>query len=753
MSIIDYNLQNTPYNEQEQELGVPGGDDPDAMTLTEFTEILLEIRDQPVGWRTQADRQMDYRDGNQLDSQILEKMGELGIPPAVEPLIGLAIEQALGAEKKKRTDFRIVPRSDKNEEGQLVADAFNQKLNETEKHSRADRACSDAYDGQYSVGVGWVEVTRNQDPFAECPYRCIATHRNEVFWDWSGYQKDAMGREARFLLRKKWIDKAIAKTSFPDYADLLEHSITGWSNFDIMVLDGGRSTGLYAAQDMERGWTIEEQEWRNINRRRIQLFELWYRRWNNGYILRSPDGRIVEFDMNNEAHFMAVQSGMIVPEPATLSKVRRAWFAGPHKLADEPSPYQHKFFGYVPFWGHREDRTGVPYGRIKGMMYMQDNINASMSKIRWGLGSTRTIRTDGAYKGSDAQLRNEVSRQDADIVLNAERMAQPGARFEVNANFELNEQQYKMLVDSRQSIEKLGNASPAYMGQTESQNAAAFAGVVEQANQGLANIDDNFAESRTHLGEILLSMLVQDSVGKPETVTIDGQGLREDKTINLNEPVTDEMGYTYLNNDVERVMLKVELEEVPSTSSYRNQQLAAFSEAYKASPPEVQNLFLPHMIGLMDLPNKQEIIKALKELNSQPSVQQQELQNKAALNDAQIKLLAGQLAKVLVETQYSASQTGLAFVQAPAIAPVVDKILENSDYPVPNPPGPNPGFSNTEYTPQEAQQQAAVAMASQPPNLHPGTPESTKPPPSPNAGQAAGIETLRGSDNTQGMSQ
>ena len=742
------------YDGQPNELSVNTPSDrvtdPDELTFGEFNDILLEMREQPK-WRVQSDKEMGYKDGNQLDSKFLATMRELGIPPAVAPMIGLSIESALGAESNRRTDWRVIP--DSGTDGQDIADAFNFKLNAVERRSRADRTCSDAYESQYSVGVGWAEVTRDEDP-AHYPYRCNFVHRNEMWWDWPGFLKSPMGQDARWLVRQKWMDKDVAKVAFPDSAELLDNCSTGWHGFDTTMLDGGRSSDLYAAMDQERGWTLQEQEWRNVARRRLMLFEVWYRRWKRALVLKSPNGRVVEFDINNENHQMAVIAGS-TPTYATLSKVRRAWFVGPHKLADEPSPYLHNHFGYAPFWGHKEDSTGVPFGRIRSMMYMQDNINASLSKIRWGLSSTRTIRTQGAYIGSSDKLRNEIARPDADIVLDAAHMAQPGARFEVARDFELSEQQYKMYIDSKDTLNMLGGTPPEYMGQSNTtQSAAHFGQTIEQSNQGMANIDDNFKESRAHVGELLLSMIVQDSMGKQETVNIEGGALREDKSIVLNEPVIDENGLGYFNNDVSKIILKVTLDDVPSTSSYRNQQLAAFSEAFKATTPEYQRVMMPHMINLMDVPDKKEIILAMKELDNQPSQVQMEqdqavkdLALRQSIADAQIKLLTMQAVKTGTEAQYAGFQAGLAMAQTPdgpTVARIADVVVQNAGMPQAQPAGIDPNYA--EQLPLPA---AEPIVPPQQSDMMPHTNTSPQLPPVPKMPSTGmnGIETQRPTDN------
>ena len=128
-----------------------------ALTLDEYKEYLDEIEHQPV-WRAAADKEADYADGNQLDTDLLRAQAERGIPPAIEDLIGPALLSIQGYEAKTRTDWRVTPNGQPG--GQDVADALNFKLKEAEHNSKADKACSNAFRPQISVGIGWVEAAR-----------------------------------------------------------------------------------------------------------------------------------------------------------------------------------------------------------------------------------------------------------------------------------------------------------------------------------------------------------------------------------------------------------------------------------------------------------------------------------------------------------------------------------------------------------------------------------------------------------------
>ena len=188
------------------------------ITVDEFAQFVREAINQPP-WRANADKEADYADGNQLDSELLKKQAMLGIPPAKENIIGPAIRAVCGYEAKTRTDWRVTPDGDPG--GQDVADALNYRLNQAERHSHADRALSDAFRPAATVGIGWVEVTRASNAL-QFPYKCRAVHRNEIWWDMQSVEPDLS--DARWLFRRRWVDRQRAARMFPEHATIIMHS-------------------------------------------------------------------------------------------------------------------------------------------------------------------------------------------------------------------------------------------------------------------------------------------------------------------------------------------------------------------------------------------------------------------------------------------------------------------------------------------------------------------------------------------------
>ena len=679
----------------------------------EYREIFDEIGLQPI-WRHVADKEMDYADGNQLSGDLLKRITEIGMPPAIENLIKPSLLSVQGYEEANRTDWRVTPND--GQDAQDIADAISFKLNEAERHSKADRACSDAFETQIACGIGWVEVSRESDPF-KYPYRCRKVHRNEIHWDMQSVEPDLS--DARWLRRSRWLDARRVMIAFPKHKDLIKQAIRSGGNYwidDAMQYEGGDSTGLENAWLEGRSHSRMERHWYNADLKEICLSEVWYRRWVQVVVLKLPNGRVVEFDENNLEHAVAVAIGSIKPIYATIAKVRRAYWLGPHRLFDGESPYKHSHFPYVPFWGFVEDSTSVPYGLVRGMKYAQDSLNSGLSKLRWGMSVVRVERTQGAVAMTDEQLRRQIARPDADIILDPLAMAQQGAKFEVKRDYQLTDQHYTLLRDNREAIERVSSVSSSFMGkrgtatsgrQEETQK--------EQSNQGLGRLMDNFAIARKQIGELLMSMIIEDIGDEESVITIEGNSVKPDRPVTLNKRVTDEeTGFSYVTNDIQKTRLMVSLEEVPSTNSYREQQLNALSEAIKPLPAEYLAAAIPFLTQLMDVPFKRDLIEAFRQVGGTPSQEEIEAQIKQAVEDAlmksnaeiksreldikerkvdsEVRGLDAKAVQIGVQAAFAAMQAGAQVAQMPMISPIADEIMKGAGYQVPNPMGDDPNF-------------------------------------------------------------
>jgi hypothetical protein len=714
---------------------------PETLSVERLESWLNELRNQPR-WRLSADRESDYYDGNQLDQETLALLEERGQAPIIDNLIQPTINAVLGMQAKSRTDTRVAPEA--GETNTDVAEALSLKMKQEGDKVRSDRAKSEAYAEQIKVGLGWVEVARNTDPFKP-KFRYQAVHRREIWWDWRARELDLS--DARYVVRRKWMDEDILLTTFPQQKEFIKAALSGRAGWDLEVVSNNLMTrGLDT--DVSTGFTtsIEQYEWMNTTRKRLLVYEVWYRVHVTGQVVKLPNGRVIEYNENDPQHQQAFFAGLIKPQTASFDRIRVAVWIGPKLVGDWPSPYRHRHFPYVPFFGFRENRTGIPYGLIRSMMSPQDEVNARKSKMMWLLSAKRVTATEDAVD-DHAVAADEVARPDAYVVIRNK----PGVVFKVEENAQLTTQQFQVMQEAKESIQTNVGVHNATLGRDSGATSGlAINSLVEQDSITLAEINDNFNFAARHADELFLSLIIEDlSDTEDESVVVEDD-LGKKREIVLNQKTVDENGQPVIVNDVTKVNVAVVLENSPSTPTFRNQQLNQLSEVIKSLPPQAQAVLIPDLILATELPKRNEMAErvakslGLSAMDDDPVVQQMQQQIQQLQQQLEMKhppeVVAAQVAKLQAEVEkikagateinvkalYSALQAAQGVVASPSIVPVADSLAKSA------------GFTDMDGG-DIAEQPGAMPMMQDP--LPAGS--EMAPPTSPAAGYTGGIETQR----------
>lgn len=711
---------------------------------SDLEDYLSEMRHEPE-WREKADKCIAYYDGEQRDTRTLKLLQERGLPILVRNEIAPAIDILLGMEAKNKTRSKIVSDS-KDSEAEEVARALTSEVIKVERITRTGRACSDAYAEQLKAGLSWVEVAEEDNKFLG-PDRVQNINRNEIYWDWRSKRHDLM--DCRYLIRRRFVDKDIAIGFFPKQKDLIEHSMNDWANWD--AWENSVHHGYLAeCYDLENSRTsMPRDEWVSTDRKRICLYETWYRVFENILVFIDQRGIVREFDKKNLAHQTIVSSGMAELSKSLTSKVRIAWWIGPHLVSDEPSPYNHNFYPYVPFWGFRDDKHKMPYSLVSRMLSPQDEINARSSKLMDILSSKRTTMDSDALDlkyNNIAKVRTQVASANSFVVLNPNRKNIDG--FKVETDITLSDRQFELMQSASAAIKEISNINTAMQGQSSGNNQSGIAvnSLIEQGNIGAAELSDNFRYGRTLVSELILASVKKRIGKKPTTIQIGGDNdlkeQEEDQQIHLNQPTTDENGMNYISNSVFHSRTEVEIEEIPSHQSVKQQQFMDMLEFIKNLPPEVAMAVAPYLALTSDLEYKKEIFEILKNMAGQgdPADQTSEQQQQQAMEkameelalrkeealvskeEANAKKLQTESVTNKVEATYSAVQSAGALAQVPELIPTADSILKSA------------GFEDENEYP--------VAQVEQPVNMTDGNipPETALP-----------VDAIQGNTNTSPM--
>lgn len=571
--------------------------------------FLTDVQYEPT-WRQQADIDVDYYDGHQLTQETLSLMQQRGLPPLIINIIQPTVNNVLGLEAKTRSDVEVTFDDEESEE---VAIALNKKMNDAQREAKIDRATSDAYAGQVKAGLGWVEVSDNNNPM-QYRYRVNSVHRREIWWDWR--DTDPSLDKARYLLRKAWHDDDMLEMFLPQYKGLLGNNGGGGiDGFAAVAQNVGANSDLDFSTEFARGISMEQAEWRDTERRRSVIYECWYRVWQRGYVVRLPNDKVVEVDPQNHEHMAAVAAGVVMPMPAFWPKMRQSIWIGPHRIFDNWSPLPHQSFPYVPFWGFREDLNAMPYGLIRAMISPQDEINNRRARMAALLSARRVQIDEDALlqtHNTHQQVANSASSHNHYIILNPNRKNQDGIR--IDTNMDLSVAQLQVLQESKAEIHEVSGIFTAQQGEAPSgMSGYAINSLVEQGTTTLAEIGDNYRFARTRVHELVLEHLKRDSTMPHQVVVGDG---KQRKTISLNQPAPEGVR---LINDVKMSTARVVLQDVPSTPGYRQQQFMMLTEMVKGLPPEVGQFVIDFVIEASDIPERKKIAARVRKALNLPA--------------------------------------------------------------------------------------------------------------------------------------
>lgn len=579
---------------------VPGG-----WNLTRLLNMLQDCDDQP-DWRIRADLAAAYVDGKQFTPEqeaYARAQGLSDLRPT--NLIARSIRAMCGQEAKSRTDVKVQADEDEFSD---VCDVLNVKLKEAQRETYADMAVSQAYAGQVGPGIGWVEVAHNVDPLAY-RYRVNEVHRSEMWWDWRARDLVLL-RDARWIARKRWQDLDELEAAMPQHRALLRMVSNGWSGFAFdNTIDEAMMRQWDGSAAAEGRWSQYQRrsEWYDSARKRVKLYEVWYRVPAMGVMLIHGPNRYTLYNPNNQAHVQAVASGRVQVAKMLTTQVRMALFAGPHRLQDIGTTRRN--FPYIPFFAYRDDEDLSPYGVVDGMISPQDEYNSRRLRVNWMLRARQILMDSDALDLKANTLEDvakAVMRPDLTVVLNPNRANRNANAFQILSQFQLQKEQVEVMQDAKQLLQDVPGFYGAQLGQAASGVTSGIANslLIEQGAVAMGDLNDNYRHSRRAVFEELVDRIVEDMVYPGMQVKIGMGESRRVVVLNQWDPEAGEMV-----NNVADAPVRVGLGDVPSTPAFRLQQqqtLGQLIQALAQTAPQAAALLAPSLVEATDLPDRKE---------------------------------------------------------------------------------------------------------------------------------------------------
>lgn len=586
-----------------------------SFSLYALERMLRDCAEQP-NWRLRAKLCAAYYDGKQLTELQRWRIRQEDLEERAINLIRPVINSVLGQEAKSRTDVKVEADDDSYAD---VAEVISAKLKEAERETFAHMAVSDAYASMVKKGVGWVHVGRKSDPL-DYAFRFESVPIDEIWWDWRGQRGATLRDGCRWIVRKRFVDLDELEAAMPTHRKVLRNSVNGWENY---LDQGGNLLGepdnisLISAFDNESRFnlTVSKQDWLDSARKMIKLFEVWYRVPAVVVMIHMSPVKKVIYNDKDPRHVEAVSRGLVKLTKEVTSQIRRALYAGPHRLLDEATDKRN--FPYIPFFAFRDDEDKSPYGLIDGMIAPQDDYNERHHRIQWMLKARQTQMDsdalDTAYN-SIADISDSVMRPDLVAITNPNRMNKNNAAIKISNDLSMQPEQFKVMADSKQNIQDTAGRYSSQLGNAQVQSGIANSMLIEQGEQSMGEMNDNYTLGRRAAFEQLVAEIVSTYKDGTMNVAVGSGKSRRMVAINGWDP----QGMPI--NQVKDAEIKTALAETPNTPAFRQQSQAQLATIIQAlgNNPKATAILAPAYIESTNLTNRQQVADDLRKASGLP---------------------------------------------------------------------------------------------------------------------------------------
>lgn len=559
----------------------------------------------------------DYYDNIQWSEEEASQLKERGQAPIVYNVISQTINWVIGSEKRGRTDFKILPRE---EEDTKPAEIKTKLLKYLSDVNRLPFARSRAFEDAIKVGLGWMEDGAQDEDDGEPIYSRYESWRN-ILHDSASTELDFS--DGRYIFRSKWVDVDVAKALFPNREAQIDDAVVDaslYGSFDMVDGDVPMDYMEFDRSNYSVARTLVSHK-----RRRVRLIECEYRVPEKVQRLKGGVFKGEIYDPNDPRHVEAVQSGASAVASKVMMRVRLAHMTVKDLLWEGPSPYRHNRFRFTPIWCYRRGRDNLPYGMIRSIRDIQDDVNKRASKALHILSSNKVIMDEGALPDTMTmdEFAEEIARPDAIIVKRA------GKELVINAERDLAAPHLDLMSRGINMIQQVGGVTDELLGRTT--NAVSGVAVQKRQEQGSLATNkpfDNLRLAAQMQGELQLSLLEQFCDGQKTFRITNERGTPEFIQINNGLP----------ENEITRTKADFIISEADWRNTMRQAAAEQLMEMISKMPPQVGLMLLDLAVESMDLPNREEIAKRIRAQSGMKDPDQKEpTPEEAAQMEAQAK--------------------------------------------------------------------------------------------------------------------
>lgn len=548
----------------------------------------------------------DFYDNIQWTQEDAQALRERGQMPLVYNEVAPMVDWIIGTERRTRVDWSVLPRTENDVQ---IADIKTKVLKFVSDVNHVAFNRSRAFADAIKSGIGWVDDGVRDDPTKDIIYSKYEDWRN-VLHDSSAYELDLS--DARYVFRWKWVDEDVAVAMFPDRKNKILRSVTEAQYMDAEGWDTDTWTTGYEINNVvytgAKGtlYSSGTGAGREARRRRVKLIECQYRKPVMSKIIADGPMKGSFFDPNDVAmsYHLAINRVNIIDKVAM--RVHFAVFTESDLLSLSPSGFRHNQFSLTPVWCYRRGRDRQPYGVIRRVRDMQQDLNKRASKALFMLNTNQIIADEGAVDDWH-EARDEVDRPDGLIIKKQNK------EFKIQRDTDAATGQIQMMTLAAQSIQKSAGVNQENLGRQT--NAVSGEAIKARQIQGSVVTTEPFDNLRFMVqieGEKQLS-LIEQNYSEEKVIRLTGER-NKIEWVKINQPERQVDGSVRYINDITASQADFIVSEQDYSGTLREVMFESLQQMAYKLPPEISLRLLTMAYEFSDMPNKDEIAGEIRKI-------------------------------------------------------------------------------------------------------------------------------------------
>ncbi|MEN9491846.1 MAG: hypothetical protein RJA63_2295 [Pseudomonadota bacterium] len=592
---IDEQTQGTQLAEQ---IASPLDSDGTRKIHSRLMGWLFHERAKQADNRLQMAMDADFYDGEQWDSDDADALRERRQIPLVFNEVAPMVDWLIGTERRTRIDWKVLPRAEDDVE---TADAKTKVLKFISDTNRVPFARSRAFADAAKAGLGWVDDGARDDPTEDVLYSKYEDWRN-VLHDSSSYELDLS--DARYVFRWRWVDADIAELMFKNRKAQIRRAVV--------------EAGSMSEADLQSEWYLGEPVAQSghlyssgagvsgdSSRRRIKLIECQFRMPATSKIIADGPMKGAYFNPEDQAlaQYIAANPASIIDKLAM--RVHFAVFTETDMLALGPSTYRHNRFTLTPIWCYRRGKDRLPYGAIRRVRDIQQDLNKRASKALFMLSTNQVIADEGAVENV------EIARQEIDMPDGWVTKKQ-GKELRIQRDTDAATGQIQMMSLDAQTIQRVSGVNNENLGrQTNAVSGEAIKARQLQGSVGTTEPFDNLRYAVQVQGEKQLS-LTEQFYSEEKVIRLTGASGKID-WMRINQPEMQPDGSVRYINDITASQSDFVVSEADYAGTMRQVMFDGITAMAQRLPPEIALRLFIIAMDFADLPNHDEISDSIRQ--------------------------------------------------------------------------------------------------------------------------------------------